>query len=106
METRGVAPEVWWPPFGRSETLPHIRRQTREDCQRTQRNQISPSGAFISEHHDGDGDRLQLRYVSSVPTLKCLKPATSLTWSRTFRPGICCMIFLSAYYRVVVISNQ
>src|SRR5712692_7463194 len=93
METRGVAPEVWWPSFGRSETLPHIRRRSREDeSERTKRDQISPMRRLHLQHHDGDDDRLQLRYVSSVLRLKCLRRATSLTWSRSFRPGICCLI--------------
>src|SRR5436309_13047579 len=62
MEARGVAPEVWWPSFGRSETLRHIRRRGREDKpQRTQRNQISPMRHLHLQHHDGDDDRLQLR---------------------------------------------
>ena len=30
--------------------------------------------------------------VSSVLRLKCLRRATSLTWSRSFRSGICCLI--------------
>src|SRR6266850_6916694 len=49
---------------------------------------------------------IQLRYVSSVLRLKCLRRTTSLTWSRSFRSGISCIYSIPAYYDADVMSNQ